>query len=517
MRAVVLLVLLVVLSPSFAQAQRRGGGGELRGGQVRSQEEGPDSIGKYGLRRTDVLELVSAGEGAPALEAYQRAAAEAEQKGRLGTAARAGAAAVLVAARLGMLQTILTLAPHVMEVAGKAPPSREVAKAMVNTAVSLSGAHLAVNEHAQARAVLETALAYSQSGTAAQYRRAMVGPIASLLERLSSIELAQGDRASALAHVSGGDLVIWALDGASLQARRVRRDRDALLAELRDFRAAIASQAPLAEVEPRAQALYQTLIGPVEPLIRGKRLVIVPHDVLHYLPFSALRSPDGRWLVEEHAFTTVPSASVLKFLVDKGAQASDRILAVGNPDLGPALALPWAEREVRALGDRYPTTSTVLVRADASESRVKQQAGQAGLIHFAVHGELNETDPMASALLLDPGNGEDGRFEVREIFSTELSARLVVLSACETGLGKLSRGDELVGLQRAFLYAGTPAVVTTLWKVDDRASFLLMRRFYEELKAKGPAQALRAAQRSLIVDYPHPFSWAGYGLTGVAR
>ena len=124
---------------------------------------------------------------------------------------------------------------------------------------------------------------------------------------------------------------------------------------------------------------------------------------------------------------------------------------------------------------------------------------------------------MASALLLAPGNGEDGRLEVRELFATELSARLVVLSACETGLGKLSRGDELVGLQRAFLYAGTPAVVTTLWKVDDRASFMLMRTFYEGLQGKGPTEALRAAQRALIVDFPHPYAWAAFVLTGAPR
>ena len=80
-----------------------------------------------------------------------------------------------------------------------------------------------------------------------------------------------------------------------------------------------------------------------------------------------------------------------------------------------------------------------------------------------------------------------------------------------------ARGDELVGLQRAFLCAGTPAVVTTLWKVDDRASFMLMRAFYEGLAAKGPTEALRAAQRALLVDVPHPFAWAGYGLTGSPR
>ncbi len=124
---------------------------------------------------------------------------------------------------------------------------------------------------------------------------------------------------------------------------------------------------------------------------------------------------------------------------------------------------------------------------------------------------------MGSALLLVPGEGEDGRLEVRELFTLELTARLVVLSACESGLGKLSRGDELVGLQRAFLYAGTPAVITTLWKIDDRASFLLMRSFYEHLAAGGPAEALRAAQRALLVDFPHPFAWAAFGLTGSPR
>jgi CHAT domain-containing protein len=89
-----------------------------------------------------------------------------------------------------------------------------------------------------------------------------------------------------------------------------------------------------------------------------------------------------------------------------------------------------------------------------------------------------------------------------------------VLSACETGLGKLSRGDELVGLQRAFLYAGTPAVVTTLWKVDDRASYELVRALYDRLDGLGPVEALRQAQIETLRAYPHPFAWAAFGLTG---
>ena len=318
--------------------------------------------------------------------------------------------------------------------------------------------------------------------------------------------------------VSGQDVVLFLVDRQHLEVRRIAGDRATLLADVRDFRIAIANQAPLPDIESRAETMYRRLLGPAGNAIRShRRLVIVPHDVLHYLPFGALRTPAGKWLVEAHALATAPSASVLKFLADKGAHASDRILAIGNPDLGPALALRYAEREVRAVGERYPTTSTVLTQADASESHVKQLAGQSGLLHFAVHGELDEKDPMASALLLAPGQGEDGRLEVRELFATELHARLVVLSACETGLGKLSRGDELIGLQRAFLYAGTPDVVTTLWKVDDRASFLLMRAFYDALPTKGPMEALRTAQRALMVDFPHPFAWAAFELTGAPR
>lgn len=161
--------------------------------------------------------------------------------------------------------------------------------------------------------------------------------------------------------------------------------------------------------------------------------------------------------------------------------------------------------------------ATMLVGNEATEARVKALLGTVGLVHLATHGELREDDPLSSAVLLVPGAGEDGRLEVREVFGLDLHARLVVLSACETGLGKLSRGDELVGLQRAFLYAGTPAVVTTLWKVDDRASYQLVRAFYDRLESVGPVAALRQAQLETERAFPHPFAWAALGLTGAPR
>jgi len=145
---------------------------------------------------------------------------------------------------------------------------------------------------------------------------------------------------------------------------------------------------------------------------------------------------------------------------------------------------------------------------------VKKLLGSAGVFHLATHGELSEDDPMSFAMLV-PGSGEDGRLEVREVFG--LHARLVVLAACEAGLGKLTRGDELVGLHGAFLYAGTPAVLTTLWKVDDKATFELVRAFYTRLESGGPVDALRQARLETMRAFPHHYAWAAFGLTDSPR
>ncbi|TAJ97533.1 CHAT domain-containing protein, partial [bacterium] len=136
------------------------------------------------------------------------------------------------------------------------------------------------------------------------------------------------------------------------------------------------------------------------------------------------------------------------------------------------------------------------------------------ILHFAVHGELNQEDPLSSALLLAAGGKGDGKLRASEIFSLNLKADTVVLSACETGLGKITNGDEIIGLTRAFIYAGTPSVITTLWKIDDRASYELMREFYTNLKTKKKAEALRQAQLKIMKEFPHPFFWAAYELSG---
>ncbi len=317
-------------------------------------------------------------------------------------------------------------------------------------------------------------------------------------------------------HAGEGGVVVWVMDRKRFKLVQLPGDRPSLINQVRNFRGAITKQAPIGNVQGQATALYRRLIEPALADIQGQRLVIVPHGVLHYLPFGALRSPGRRWLVQDFALSTLPSASVLRYLTDKGAGAPAGTLVMGNPDLGAELALPWAEREARMVGQQEKG-ATVFVRADATEAQAKKLLPTVGIIHFATHGELSETDPLSSAVLLVPGEGEDGRLEVREVFGLDLHAKLVVLSACETGLGKLSRGDEVVGLQRAFLYAGTPAVVTTLWKVDDKATYDLIRAFYSKLESAGAVEALRQAQLETIATYPHPYQWAAFNLTGAPR
>lgn len=262
-----------------------------------------------------------------------------------------------------------------------------------------------------------------------------------------------------------------------------------------------------------AADLYNTLFVPLKPHIRHSNLVVVPHGVLHYLPFAALWDPEtSRYLIEDYTLTYAPSASVLKFILDKRNSNEGRLLALGNPDD----SLPQAEAEVKAVAQRYGTRP--LLRRQATESQFRSAASQADIIHLAAHAEYNPYNPLYTRIELAPDRQNDGNLEVHEIFGLELTgANLVVLSACETALGEQSSGDELVGLTRAFLYAGAPAVVTTLWSIEDEASAALMASFYGHLRAgMTNAEALRAAQIEVLEQgrWQLAYYWAAFTLTG---
>ncbi|HUK41807.1 MAG TPA: CHAT domain-containing protein, partial [Candidatus Acidoferrales bacterium] len=265
-----------------------------------------------------------------------------------------------------------------------------------------------------------------------------------------------------------------------------------------------------------SQELYNLLIEPALPHIRSKDLLIVPHDVLHYLPFQSLMSAAGKYLVQDYSLYYLSSASLMQFTKEKqrANRSDERALALGNPDLNDeAYNLRFAEREVREIARDYPD-STVLVGAQATKAKVLSLSPNKDILHFAVHAQFNQEDPTNSALLLAREGQDDGKLKVGEIFSLNLKADLVVLSACETGLGKVSTGDEIIGLTRAFIYAGTPSIITTLWKVNDRASYELMREFYANLKTMKKDEALRQAQLKTMKEFPEPFFWAAYELTG---
>ncbi len=283
---------------------------------------------------------------------------------------------------------------------------------------------------------------------------------------------------------------------------------------VRTFRVAISdykSDAYLAT----AQKLYRRLVAPVVGMLGRPKLTIVPHGELHYLPFNALH--DGQaFLIDRFAVRLLPSGSVLKYLKKRGNPAPQELLVFGNPDLGdPKWDLRGAEAEALEIARSRPG-STVLLRRNASETVIKKLGGQFRYLHLASHGKFNSDRPLESGLLLAGDAENDGRLTVSELYDLELNADLATLSACETGLGVLRNGDDVVSLTRGFLYAGARAIVASLWPVSDEATYDLMTEFYAKLELSGKRDALRAAQLEVRDKYPHPFFWAAFQITGDA-
>jgi CHAT domain-containing protein len=316
----------------------------------------------------------------------------------------------------------------------------------------------------------------------------------------------------------GGRTLLWVLRRDRFRAIPLRIGEGELARRVGHFRDLIASRGRSDELREAAQDLYRLLLAPAFAAGSPRDLVIVPHRVLHYLPFHALMSAPDRYLIQDSLISYLSSASLMQFTREKAQPRHAVALAVANPDLGdPTLSLRYAEREAREVQRLYPD-STVLVRQAATRSETRRHLASQALIHLATHADLDEEDPLGSALLLRPDGGDSGRLEVQEIFGLNLNASLVILSACETSLGKLTEGDEVVGLARAFIYAGTPSVISTLWSVDDRASYELMRGFLQNLKGGHPkGESLRQAQLATLEKYPHPYYWAAYQLIGEPR
>ncbi len=317
--------------------------------------------------------------------------------------------------------------------------------------------------------------------------------------------------------VTQSDILVWVVEKDKLQIVTVDLAKGKLSGLVKSLRENIFALGEKSKFDEVSISLYKQLIQPILPHITGKELIIVPHDVLHYLPFHALVGSDGKYLIEKYPIYYLSSASLLQFTKEKRRASGGKVLAFGNPDLGdPQKDLEFAELEAQEVKAVYPG-STVFLRKEATEEKAKGLSPSNDILHFATHAELNEDDPLSSAVLLAKSDKEDGRLEVREIFGMDLKANLVVLSGCETGLGKLSTGDELVGLTRAFIYAGTPSVVASLWNVEDSSTAQLMASFYKNLKTMSKVEALRQAQLQLIRGEVRSDLLARRGIGGVGK
>jgi len=263
----------------------------------------------------------------------------------------------------------------------------------------------------------------------------------------------------------------------------------------------------------------------VEPLLRagwldGRRhLYLVPHGVLHHLPFALLPAGPGQdLLVERCELTVLPAAGAL--VLPAAVRLPRGTVLAAAPT---SARLRHAEEEARAVAATFGEPQLLLLGGAATESAVKAAAEGFRVLHLATHSRWNRLNPLLSGLELEPSADDDGRLEVHEILGLRLQASLVTLSACETALGSdllgsVPSGDDFVGLTRAFLHAGGGAVLASLWEVDDRPTLELMRAVYGRLGADGPAAALATAQRAMLASddalLAHPASWAAFAIVG---
>lgn len=297
----------------------------------------------------------------------------------------------------------------------------------------------------------------------------------------------------------------WVIDRDSVHLVRLTMQGEDIAKNVNELRQRIAAHEPIAK---SAFILYTFLFDQLVRHIHHPNVIVVPHGALHALPFAVLTPDVGKtYLVERYTLSTLPSASVLPFVLAKRSPEGGSMLALGDPDG----SLPAAASEARTVAALYGERA-LLGRA-ASADALRRAPRPIEHLHIAAHTTFDPVRPLFSRIRL-----ADGDLTVHDIFDLDLrGTHLVVLSGCETGRGDPTRGDELEGLSRAFLYAGAPATITTQWAVDDEASRVLMESFYRNLrKSLRTAEALRQAQIEVLhsKEWSLPFFWAPFTLTG---
>jgi CHAT domain-containing protein len=255
-------------------------------------------------------------------------------------------------------------------------------------------------------------------------------------------------------------------------------------------------------------------------------VIFIPQDELFLVPFAALQDTTDQYLIEKHTILTAPSIQVLD--LTRQQQVSAKVaLVVGNPTMpriSPALgeppqqlpSLPGAEQEAMAIAQLLNTEA--ITGNFATKAAILPKMLQARIIHLATHGLLNDFtgEGVPGSVAFAPSGNDNGLLTASEILNLKLNSDLVVLSACDTGRGRIT-GDGVVGLSRAFISAGVKSVIVSLWAVPDAPTASLMTEFYRQRQQQSDkAQALRGAMLLMIKQHPQPKDWAAFTLIGEA-
>ncbi len=302
----------------------------------------------------------------------------------------------------------------------------------------------------------------------------------------------------------------------------------------------LAANPPIMAGNPRRNIrLYkshQLLIEPIADLLPKNpesHIIFIPHGELFLIPFAALQDQQGTYLIEKHTILIAPSIQVLDLTYQHQKHLHQGVglntVVIGNPTMPsistkpgeepkPLEALPGTEREALTIAQMLKTKA--MIGDHATEDAVVQHMQEARIIHLATHGLLNELKHLGldipGALALTPTSNNDGLLTASEIFNLRLNAELVVLSACNTGRGRITE-DGVIGLSRSFISAGVPSVVVSLWFIPDNPSADLMIEFYHQMQTfPDKASALRQAMLKTMKQHPNPSDWAGFLLIGQA-
>ncbi len=330
----------------------------------------------------------------------------------------------------------------------------------------------------------------------------------------------------------GDDLVVFVVRAGVAHARRLDGAAAALrrlvpLLRLNVERSAATAahaerhvrQSLKANAEGLLRRLHEVLLAPVASWLDAvTRITVVPHGVAHHVPFHALH--DGRaYVVEQAEVTYAPCGSLITHFARRHMAVTEARPGQANPALVLSCSAGGALPHVVAEGERVAAIlgGHLLRDGAASLASLRALCGDCTVLHLAAHARFRPDEPLFSALQLD-----DGQLSTLEVFNLDLRCSLVTLSACETALGTVGAGDEVMGLSRAFLYAGAPSLLLSLWKVADSSTAALMERFYRLLMAGADkSTALRQAQLALLygesgthADWSAPFFWAPFQLVG---